>query len=547
VAYAYALPGREADESRIVRRIGFLLAFLAIPAFAGVALILGKEAGWDLRNYHWYDPYALLTGRIGFDLAVAHHATYYNPLIDVPFYWIGSHFPAWVAGVWLGGICGLAAAIVGGIAYRIVALEDKRLRLAAAALLAILGMMGGGALGEIGKTTDDIAGALGALAGLLVLVSAPDRVARAAWNDIGAILVPAGILAGASAGLKLTTAPYVVALAAALLVLRGTFSDRIRRTAAFSVGVVVGIALFGGYWYWRMYRFSGDPLFPYFNNIFPTDLVKPGDYSDPTFKPRSWIEYLIYPFIFSANSFRVAEWHFRDIHIAIAYVLIPLAGMTALLRLGDRQRRVEPLAATLLLVAAAVTYVLWLVLFDVYRYLVPLEMLCPTIIVAALAWLPVSRRAWIGASAVLLLAAQALATRGDDPRLGWAGNYVDVEVPPLSDPAHSMVLMVQTQPTAYLIPAFPPEIPFLRIQGWLVGSQDRTWGMGAEMHRRVEEHKGPIYALFWPSERIGVDPSLADYDLVIDDSGCAPVRSNLDGIGYFKSAPVLCPLTRKAQ
>ena len=100
-------------DTEAMRRAGWLLALLAIPAFAIVAILRGKEAGWDFQNYHWYDPYAFLNGPLGFDLAVAHHATYYNPLLDVPLFWMGTHFPAWVAGLWLGAQAGLGAALSG--------------------------------------------------------------------------------------------------------------------------------------------------------------------------------------------------------------------------------------------------------------------------------------------------------------------------------------------------------------------------------------------------------------------------------------------------
>jgi len=162
-----------------IRLIGWLLAFAALPLFAIWTIVYGKEAGWDFQNYHWYDPYSLLNGRLGFDISVAHHATYYNPFLDVPLFLIGTHFPAWVGGAWMGVEAGIAAALIGGIGYRLFRFENKKQRLSVAVLIALAALTGGGAAGEIGKTSDDIAAGLGAIAGLFVLMANFERVVRA--------------------------------------------------------------------------------------------------------------------------------------------------------------------------------------------------------------------------------------------------------------------------------------------------------------------------------------------------------------------------------
>src|SRR5687768_6366938 len=47
---------------------------------------LGQEVGWDLRNYHFYVPHLLFENRFLRDLEPAGVQTYFNPLLDVPFY-----------------------------------------------------------------------------------------------------------------------------------------------------------------------------------------------------------------------------------------------------------------------------------------------------------------------------------------------------------------------------------------------------------------------------------------------------------------------------
>ena len=61
-----------------------LLICLAIGATASV--LMGQDANWDLRNYHLYNPFALLHGRLWRDLMPAGPQSYFNPLLDVPYY-----------------------------------------------------------------------------------------------------------------------------------------------------------------------------------------------------------------------------------------------------------------------------------------------------------------------------------------------------------------------------------------------------------------------------------------------------------------------------
>jgi hypothetical protein len=526
-----------------IRLVGWLLAFSALPLFAIWAIVYGKEAGWDFQNYHWYDPYALLTDRLGFDISVAHHATYYNPWLDVPLFLIATHFPSWMGGAWLGIEAGVGAALIGGIAYRLLRFENKKQRLSVSALIALAALTGGGAAGEIGKTSDDIASGLGAIAGLFVLVAGFDRVIRAKGRDLLWIGL-AGFLTGASPGLKLTALPYAVGWSLGMLVLPGSLWQRVFRTGVFGIGIILGMAVFGGSWYWTMWQYSANPVFPYFNDIFKSPLVGPGSFRDETFLPKEWSTRLLFPFLFSNNSLLVAEWHFRDIHILIAYIAVPVAAIAALFKRPPGRQLVNPVMAGMLMVMAAGTYIVWIFLFGIYRYLVPLEMLSGVVIIAAIARLPIQAGSRLIIMVVLLGAAQIVAWKGDEPRFSWDGPYVGVNVPHIDDPANTMILLTETSPMGYVIPSFPKEIPFLRIQGWMVGAKDTTSKLGAEMHKRVAEHQGPILGLYWPVEYDSTVKDYADFGLKLDETGCKTVETNIQE-PLNKGHPfLLCPLTR---
>lgn len=492
------------------------LSFAALAFFAVLALLLGKEAAWDFQNYHWYTPYALLNGRRMFDVAVAHHATYYSPLLDLPLWFIANAGPAWWGGVWLGSHAGLSAILLAAIAWQVLKLPDPRTRLALASLLGFCGALGGGTLSQIGSTSNDILVGLPVLASLLVLLMAGD--CRSWWK-----LLLAGLLCGFAVGAKLTTGIYAVGSLFALLALRGGVQAKLRAIVLFGIGGAIGAAITGGFWWCALWRETGNPLFPFANTIFKSPLIKIADYSDPTFRPRDWFTRIFFPFIFTADSRRVAEWDFRDLRIAVAYVLafaMLVAGFARKLSddpLADRNR------GRMLLAYLAGAYVPWAVAFGIYRYALPIEMLAPLAIAVLIGWTQAPRFARVIAIVLLAVITQSLVSFTVD-RASFQGRYVEVQLPRIEPDA--MVLGTGKYPYSYVIPSAPPSVPWLRIDGWLVGPKDGT-GLTAIMEQRVATHGGPLYVIFATWERDQRDAALAAYGLAADDSSCSTVTSNI--------------------
>lgn len=511
---------------------------LAAPLLCAVlALWLGKGVGWDLLNYHWYNPYALLHQRLGFDVAVAHVATYYNPALDLPLYLLGTQAPAWVVGAVLGALFGVAVALIGAIAWQLLGQPDSPWRLAACVLLAVAGAVGGGALPSLGDVANDVPVALGVFAALWLLLRAPAlRVAGASLPDRRLLL--AGACAGVSVGLKLTTGVYAAGLLAAVLALSPGWWPRLRAVVVLGAGLAAGFLLCAGPWLWRLWRYSGNPLFPYFNHWLHSPLGLDSDYRDLTFINGHWGGRLLFPWLFTVDSHRAAEWIFRDAHVLCAYVLVPVA---LLLMWRRRGRPAEPALPAVrpvlfLFVFAAASYIAWLQMFSIYRYLIPLEMLAPLLIALAILQWPLRLRWRLLAIALVLVAAQSL-VKVTLQRQSWSSPYVSVQAPSLPDPQHSLVLMAGTAPMAYVIPAFPENIPFLRIDGWFVPYTDRSSGLARQMRQRVAAHAGPLWMLYRDYEHPRVMEAATDYGLRLTDN-CLAVTSSV-------AAPLrLCELAR---
>lgn len=517
-----------ASQEASVRLAARWLMLCTPLVFAIIAVALGKETGWDLQNYHWYNPYALLTHRLGFDIAVAHHATYYNPLIDVPFYFIARHAPAWVAGAYLGFTFGIAVTLIGALAYHAIALKDAYLRLGLAVMLAMAGAIGGGAWPAIGNTSNDVPVVIGVFAALLLVIRrCPQLQQRSFDRSFALTLALAGAGAGASAGLKLTTMVYSLGLCAAVLVCSTGWRQRGVHLLALGMGMLVGFLVCGGYWVLRLWQYGGNPVFPYFNQLFHSSLLVHDSYRDPSFQPDDWLTSWLYPFYFTANSQLVAEWSFRDAHIVAAYVLLPVTAVIMLFKpKQDTQALIAQPTAIFLFVFAAVSYVAWLSLFGVYRYLIPLEMLVPLLIAAAIAQWRLRQQTQLVVIALVLVALQ-VAVRIDSQREEWDKAYVSVQTPTLPDPEHSMILLSGIAPMAFTIPAFPQQIAFIRVDGWLVQKDDHASGLAREMHARIEQHRGPLYMLFSSLEQERATASAKEYELRMENESCDWVRSNI--------------------
>lgn len=492
----------------------------------------GKDGSWDVLNYHWYNPYAFLSDRLGFDIAVGHHATYYNPLLDIPLYLAGEHLPPVLTGFLLSLTQGLNFPLLFWLAWSVFAQLAPNYRLALCIITAAAGMTGAGAVFEVAGAAHDNITSLGVLAALLCIVSryqaliGLSSLSAARWAGV------AGVFVGITASLKLTTATYAVGLGGALLFFPVPWPRRLTLAVACALGGVAGFILGGGFWMLRLWEFSGSPFFPYFNDLLHSPLLASASYRDTTFIPPDTMTRLLFPFFFTFDSFLVAEWHFRDARILTAFVMLPCCLLW--LAAGKFRRRpsladqdwTAPGVARFLTAAAAISYAAWLGMFCIYRYLLPLEMLCPLLIAVALGWIPLRNQARAALLVGLLTFCQAMVDVNYDGRKPWGDRYVEVTAPDIAPDEQAMVLMTGFAPMAFVIPYFPPSIPFLRIDGYLAAAHETT-GLTERLHRRVRDHHGRRYVLFAPNEKDTVPSALAAYGLALDDSPCRPVPSNL--------------------
>ena len=352
-----------------IRRLGFeTIEWCVLGAmilfWAVMVVTRGKDESWDFRNYHWYVPYAFLNGRLGFDVAVAHQATYYNPFLDTPFYLLATHLKAWLALGILGAVQGANVVPIYFLCRSMLVAEPRRLL---AGIIALLSMTGGLTFYLAGSTYYDNVMSVFVLSGLALVLCRRDVLARGSISQ-GAVLAGGGaLLIGGAVGLKLPEAPFALGYAAALLVLPGNWQRRSTRLLAGAAGGVLGFALFAAYWMVEMGRLTGNPLFPYFNEFFHSPLALAASYRDVRFIPHGLTHQLLFPLLFSLD-WRVADdLPFVDIRVGVAYVAMLAAAPLILVPGRKRDPILARDAAIALFAFAAVAYVAWLKIFAIYR------------------------------------------------------------------------------------------------------------------------------------------------------------------------------------
>jgi hypothetical protein len=359
--------------------------FLVCWAMAAVvALTSGRDANWDLRNYHYYNAYALLEGRWDLDLAPAGAHSFLHPGLDLPFYLVTqSALNDWprIIAVLQAGYLGLLAFLVLCVVNLVCHGEARRLS-GTSAMTAAFGLTGAATLAEAGTTFNDLqisCLAIGALLALLVARKADDV---AATRRATRLRLLAGTLGGAAVGLKLTAVIFPPALALAAII-AGPSGARcqIRALAQLAAGGALGISVIYGPWGWFLFERFESPFGPFLNGLFHSPWFPPEAGRDTRFLPTGPWQGLIYPLLWASRSEGlVTEWPVADPRFAIGLAaLLVTVGAEMRRRLMEEVEAAEDLNARRVTWAVmgfiAAGYVTWLATFGILRYAGPVEVL----------------------------------------------------------------------------------------------------------------------------------------------------------------------------
>lgn len=520
--------------------------------FGCLALYLGQDANWDLRNYHFYNAYSFLFHRFDFDIAPAQVASFYNPLLYVPFYELVTSFSPKIAGFVLGALQGLNFPLLIGI-LRCTWSRDSRPWWQYYAL-GLIGVLGAGNISETGTMFADNLLSLLVLASLWLLLANHRYLTERKMSHAFSLTCTCGILMGAAAGLKQPSVIFAVGWCLAFFVIPVSFLRRVCLAFFFGIGVLGGIFMTGGYWMYFLWNRFANPLFPYFNQFFHSAMALPESYRDARFLPASLMDAFLFPFLIVIDPRHTGEIFFRDVRfavfcliliLAVFYVIREKAGFgrpfSTEVKNGSEQEMLL-YNRRFLLFGALVAYVVWMKIFAIYRYILLLEMLAPLGIVLLLRAFP--WRPWLQNAVTVFCLLLILVTLrpGNWGRVSWGSSYFGFVPPQVNDQGHAMVLMTGVDPMSYVIPFFPKTVRFLRIQSYFSGPTGTPDGYDILMENLVAKHDGPLYVLYRAYERRASIRALNAYGLAIDTKSCKDLKPHIEE--HLNAPLVFCDLTR---
>lgn len=525
------------------RQVGTIILLLVIGLEASAAM-LGGDSTWDTRNYHLYNPFALLTGKWRTDIAAAQMQSYLPPTLDIPYYLLVRRIgDTRLLNILLEIPHAVAAVLAFLLSLRLLRATDLVSRLTAAVAI-LIGVTGAATMPFMATAMSDMTGVSLVLGGLLLL--APDDLRQdLPLFRFGA----AGLLCGAAVGLKLTFVSAAGGLCLAVLVLpaRGA-SVILLRLLALGCGGVLGGLLTGGWWWALAWHAWGNPLFPFFNNIFQSPLLGLGSLPDVLLArrsatmPESFLVAILFPFLWGGPLAwqiyfhqAVIEFHIRDPRFGVA-----LIAATAIL-IRSLRREFRSNLQIFVSVFFLASFVLWEATDPAVRYLSFLELLTGAlmaIFAIDFARTPRGRRiALFGL--VFAFGALRLVTIYPGPeRASGHSPPLQANLPRVLD--GGLVVLLDGSPLAYLALFEPVSVRFVGANNNLIRPGGSTL-LDQNVADAISGQNRDVWGLESPEASPGeADRVLAFYRL--ERSSCTWLRTNLVDSGHVR----MCQLSRAA-
>ena len=340
--------------------------------------LLCFDLTWDFANYHYFNAWAFINDRVGYDFLVAGINTYFNPLIDVPLYYLVENFNDYPLVIFF--VQGLWAGTLAFVFYKFLRLffdvNNWQGRLSIFMAL-LIGITSWPFFMQIGSSTNEIQSSLVVMCGFYLLFK---ELFKAKEKQRLWIFAASGLILGAAMGLKLTAVIYCLSSGLSLIICHRILLHSFKTITVFAVCGLIGFLLVNGFWMLKLWQLYDNPFFPFLNNIFHSDYYNYESYRDENYLPLVWWGYLIHPLYMAfVNEISEGKMLIIDIREGLIYFIL-VAYFIIWLKNKDKNINNKRFVLFVFLV---VSYAVWLVLFCIYRYSIPINLMASVVMIWA--------------------------------------------------------------------------------------------------------------------------------------------------------------------
>lgn len=530
--------------ANLLKNNSFVL-FLFLIAGGLISSFLQYELVWDFINYHYFNAWAFVNGRVGYDVLLAGPNGFYNPLADIPLYYMIEylndypHIIYFIQGLWFGALLFVFYKIA--LMYLDTATAKGKTALFFCLLIALSGFA---TFKQIGTSTNEIPLAFLVMSGLYLLLKELFEAKSGSRKPF----VLSGFLLGAAMGLKLTAFIYCAVMGFCLIVFYKQIKYPVKNILLFTLSGVVGFLIFDGFWLWKMWQMFENPFFPFANRFFKSNWLSVHNFTDDNFTPNNWFEFAFWPVIQSFSFQREEGKMFvADMRPVVIYFIFAYYGIKWLIGIIRKKKfDIDPRWVFLILFFV-LTYWVWTVVFSIVRYYVVWEMLAAIFIAKAI--FAVSPKSVIGEglyySFLLLLMFVLLSTTYFSDN--WGRRYDYKKMPAEQDyyfwvddivliPDNTLFMTFDFPSSALFVKHFKRN-PTIRGINMMQGSYIAEYDDGRkfdyfnyhpkwleEKRKVINGYKGTVFLITVEEKVNGLDFSKEE---IFDSYECRPLKNNM--------------------
>ena len=323
-----------------------------------LSIFLGIDRSDDVRNYHIYNPYALLNNRISIDFMPASKESYFNPLLDVPYYLATKYLNDYPNLVTF--LAGFSYALFLFMIYKITKFILKKYNSNLFTFISVV--LAAGVYSVISNT-----GALNHDVFIFDLVLIVLYLLLNNWEKYCPKLIfLGGFISGITLGLKYSSIMFIFSLVITSMIFYKQFKHPAKTLVFYIFGGFVGFMLVNGWWLYKLWTTFGNPMFPYFNWLFNSPYVMQDNIFSGSFQrhvPNEYYKVLLYPFFFKF------DYRLQVIEVLglLNLILFPFVDRKEF----QQKFKIDIRLVDFLLFFCCLSFIIWVHTFGVPRYLAP--------------------------------------------------------------------------------------------------------------------------------------------------------------------------------